>query len=191
MLITCSTDAAENDLAEYGVISCTRAAFRPSVTPGHEPALSRLPTDLSPLSPTPLPVAYTASWVVDAALRLYKVISGFQALRHARARARIKQAPYRSQSELAVHCHQRPSSVAYTASWVVDAALRLYKVWFLYIARPQQGDLKLSGTPSGQGAVVGARARTEGSLQISERIRYPLCHRRPSKALSTNPPQSH
>ncbi|GFN95224.1 hypothetical protein PoB_002173000 [Plakobranchus ocellatus] len=32
-------------------------------------------------------------------------------------------------------------------------------VWFLYIASPQQGDLRLSGPPSGQGAGGGARTR--------------------------------
>ncbi|GFO43284.1 hypothetical protein PoB_006978900 [Plakobranchus ocellatus] len=31
--------------------------------------------------------------------------------------------------------------------------------WFLYIASPQQGDLRLSGPPSGQGAGGGARTR--------------------------------
>ncbi|GFO00862.1 hypothetical protein PoB_002736700 [Plakobranchus ocellatus] len=30
-------------------------------------------------------------------------------------------------------------------------------LWFLYIASPQQGDLRLSGPPSGQGAGGGAR----------------------------------
>ncbi|GFN81551.1 hypothetical protein PoB_000805700 [Plakobranchus ocellatus] len=33
------------------------------------------------------------------------------------------------------------------------------KVWLLYIASPQQGDLKLLGSPSGQGAGDGARTR--------------------------------
>ncbi|GFO21695.1 hypothetical protein PoB_004820000 [Plakobranchus ocellatus] len=41
----------------------------------------------------------------------------------------------------------------------------------LYIANPQQGDLGLSGPPSGQGAGSGARTRTEGSLQNSGRTR--------------------
>ncbi|GFO48121.1 hypothetical protein PoB_007462600 [Plakobranchus ocellatus] len=31
--------------------------------------------------------------------------------------------------------------------------------WFLFIASPQQGDLRLSGPPSGQGAGGGARTR--------------------------------
>ncbi|GFO14867.1 hypothetical protein PoB_004137200 [Plakobranchus ocellatus] len=34
-----------------------------------------------------------------------------------------------------------------------------YSVEFLYIASPQQGDLRLSGPPSGQGAGSGARTR--------------------------------
>ncbi|GFO31398.1 hypothetical protein PoB_005790300 [Plakobranchus ocellatus] len=51
---------------------------------------------------------------------------------------------------------------------------------FLYIASPQQGDLRLSGPPSGQGAVAGLEPATEGSLQISGRTRKPLCYRRPS-----------
>ncbi|GFO03806.1 hypothetical protein PoB_003031100 [Plakobranchus ocellatus] len=38
---------------------------------------------------------------------------------------------------------------------------------FLYVAAPQQGDLKLSCPPSGQGAGSGTRTATEGSLQIS------------------------
>ncbi|GFN82565.1 hypothetical protein PoB_000907100, partial [Plakobranchus ocellatus] len=32
-----------------------------------------------------------------------------------------------------------------------------YLDWVLYKASPQQGDLRLSGPPSGQGAGVGAR----------------------------------
>ncbi|GFN96276.1 hypothetical protein PoB_002278200 [Plakobranchus ocellatus] len=31
--------------------------------------------------------------------------------------------------------------------------------WFLYLASPHQGDLRLSGPPSGQDAVGGARTR--------------------------------
>ncbi|GFO32557.1 hypothetical protein PoB_005906200 [Plakobranchus ocellatus] len=34
-----------------------------------------------------------------------------------------------------------------------------YGIGFLYTASPRQGDLKLLGTPSGQGAGVGARTR--------------------------------
>ncbi|GFO40293.1 hypothetical protein PoB_006679800 [Plakobranchus ocellatus] len=43
------------------------------------------------------------------------------------------------------------------------------EVWFLCIASPQQGNLRLSGPPSGQGASGGARTRDRGSLQISGR----------------------
>ncbi|GFO38703.1 hypothetical protein PoB_006520800 [Plakobranchus ocellatus] len=35
----------------------------------------------------------------------------------------------------------------------------LERVWFLFTASPQQGDLRLSGPPSGQGAGGGARTR--------------------------------
>ncbi|GFO29502.1 endonuclease-reverse transcriptase [Plakobranchus ocellatus] len=39
-------------------------------------------------------------------------------------------------------------------------AEKIFEVgWFLYIANPQQGDLRLSGPPSGQGAGGGARTR--------------------------------
>ncbi|GFO50237.1 hypothetical protein PoB_007674200 [Plakobranchus ocellatus] len=34
-----------------------------------------------------------------------------------------------------------------------------FAFWFLYTASPQQGDLRLSGLPSGQGADGGARTR--------------------------------
>ncbi|GFO17734.1 hypothetical protein PoB_004423900 [Plakobranchus ocellatus] len=51
----------------------------------------------------------------------------------------------------------------------------------LYIACPQQDDLSLLGPPSGQGAGDGARTRDKVFLQISGRIRYPLCHRRPTR----------
>ncbi|GFO18020.1 hypothetical protein PoB_004452500 [Plakobranchus ocellatus] len=34
-----------------------------------------------------------------------------------------------------------------------------FELSFLYIASPQQGDLRLSGPPSGQGAGSGARTR--------------------------------
>ncbi|GFO37148.1 hypothetical protein PoB_006365300 [Plakobranchus ocellatus] len=33
------------------------------------------------------------------------------------------------------------------------------RVWFLYITSPQQGDIRLSGPPSGQGAGGGAQTR--------------------------------
>ncbi|GFO26686.1 hypothetical protein PoB_005319100 [Plakobranchus ocellatus] len=36
------------------------------------------------------------------------------------------------------------------------------KVWFLYLANPQQGDLRLSGPPSGYGTGGGARTRDRG-----------------------------
>ncbi|GFN77714.1 hypothetical protein PoB_000422000 [Plakobranchus ocellatus] len=35
-------------------------------------------------------------------------------------------------------------------------------VWYLYTANPQQGDLRLSGLPSGQGAGGRARIRNRG-----------------------------
>ncbi|GFO34333.1 hypothetical protein PoB_006083800 [Plakobranchus ocellatus] len=35
----------------------------------------------------------------------------------------------------------------------------MFQFQFLYIASPQQGDLRLSGPPSGQGAGSGARTR--------------------------------
>ncbi|GFO36008.1 hypothetical protein PoB_006251300 [Plakobranchus ocellatus] len=35
----------------------------------------------------------------------------------------------------------------------------MWSLSFLYIASPQQGDLRLSGPPSGQGAGSGARTR--------------------------------
>ncbi|GFO27990.1 hypothetical protein PoB_005449500 [Plakobranchus ocellatus] len=44
-------------------------------------------------------------------------------------------------------------------------------VRFLYIASPQQGDLRLSGPPSGQGAGGGVEPATEGSPKISGRTR--------------------
>ncbi|GFN99941.1 hypothetical protein PoB_002644700 [Plakobranchus ocellatus] len=37
--------------------------------------------------------------------------------------------------------------------------LQLLRVWFLHIASPQQGELRLLGPPSGQGAGSGARNR--------------------------------
>ncbi|GFO31638.1 hypothetical protein PoB_005814300 [Plakobranchus ocellatus] len=42
---------------------------------------------------------------------------------------------------------------------------------FLYIASPQQGDVRLSGPPSGQSAGGGVEPSTEGRLQISGRTR--------------------
>ncbi|GFO11396.1 hypothetical protein PoB_003790100 [Plakobranchus ocellatus] len=50
--------------------------------------------------------------------------------------------------------------------------------WFLYIASPQQGDLRLSGPPLGHSAGGGARTRTRRVSADPGRIRYPLCHRR-------------
>ncbi|GFN89950.1 hypothetical protein PoB_001645600 [Plakobranchus ocellatus] len=41
---------------------------------------------------------------------------------------------------------------------------------------PQQDDLKLSGTSSGQGADSEARTRDRGFLHIPRQIRYPLRH---------------
>ncbi|GFN93021.1 hypothetical protein PoB_001952700 [Plakobranchus ocellatus] len=46
------------------------------------------------------------------------------------------------------------------------------------VASPQQGDLRLSGPPLGQGVGAGLEPATEGSLQICGRTRLPLCHRR-------------
>ncbi|GFO10347.1 hypothetical protein PoB_003685200 [Plakobranchus ocellatus] len=39
------------------------------------------------------------------------------------------------------------------------ALVRGWLVWFLYMASPKQGDLRLSGLPSGQSASGGARTR--------------------------------
>ncbi|GFO40185.1 hypothetical protein PoB_006669000 [Plakobranchus ocellatus] len=49
---------------------------------------------------------------------------------------------------------------------------------FLYMASSQQGDLTLSGPLSSQGTDSRLEPATEGPLQISGRIHYPLCHRR-------------
>ncbi|GFO29577.1 hypothetical protein PoB_005608200 [Plakobranchus ocellatus] len=58
-------------------------------------------------------------------------------------------------------------------------------------ASPQQGNVRLTGLASGQGAGGGARTRSrrvpEGSLQISGRIYYPLCHRRPKAVREQRP----
>ncbi|GFN86793.1 hypothetical protein PoB_001329900 [Plakobranchus ocellatus] len=55
------------------------------------------------------------------------------------------------------------------AKWTRQVSKGL--VWFLYIASPQQGELRLSGTPSGQGAGGGTRThirrvpcRSQGGL---------------------------
>ncbi|GFO15991.1 hypothetical protein PoB_004249600 [Plakobranchus ocellatus] len=42
---------------------------------------------------------------------------------------------------------------------ILEKILCQCRVWFLYKASPQQGDLRLSGPPSGQGAGGGARTR--------------------------------
>ncbi|GFN74368.1 hypothetical protein PoB_000087400 [Plakobranchus ocellatus] len=53
-------------------------------------------------------------------------------------------------------------------------------VWFLYIASPQQGDLRLSDPPSGQGAGDGARTRDRWvSADLS------------ADSLATEPPTPH
>ncbi|GFO45713.1 hypothetical protein PoB_007221800 [Plakobranchus ocellatus] len=44
---------------------------------------------------------------------------------------------------------------------------------------PQQGDLRLSSPFQAKAPVAVLEPATGGSLQISERNRYPLCHRRP------------
>ncbi|GFN87069.1 hypothetical protein PoB_001357500 [Plakobranchus ocellatus] len=44
---------------------------------------------------------------------------------------------------------------------------------------PQQGDLRFSGPQSGKSAVAELKAATEGSLQMSGRIRQPLRHQSP------------
>ncbi|GFO46354.1 pancreas transcription factor 1 subunit alpha-like [Plakobranchus ocellatus] len=46
-------------------------------------------------------------------------------------------------------------------------------------AIPQQGDLRLLGPPTGQSAGDRFRTATEGSLQISGSVRYPMCPQRP------------
>ncbi|GFO41596.1 hypothetical protein PoB_006810100 [Plakobranchus ocellatus] len=48
-------------------------------------------------------------------------------------------------------------------------------VWFL-IASQQQGDLRLLGPPSGQGAGARLEPATERSYQISVWMRHPLWH---------------
>ncbi|GFO41482.1 hypothetical protein PoB_006798700 [Plakobranchus ocellatus] len=53
----------------------------------------------------------------------------------------------------------------------------------MYIAYPQHGDLRFSGPRQAREPVAGLEPATEGSLQISGRIRYPLCHRRPNDSL--------
>ncbi|GFN87591.1 hypothetical protein PoB_001409700, partial [Plakobranchus ocellatus] len=50
-------------------------------------------------------------------------------------------------------------------------------VWFLYIASPQQGDLRFTGPPSGQGAGGGVRTRDR---QVSADLR--------ADSLATVPP---
>ncbi|GFO35076.1 hypothetical protein PoB_006158100 [Plakobranchus ocellatus] len=50
-------------------------------------------------------------------------------------------------------CSHGPIKCQFTQKFEVNL------VWFLYIASPQQGDLRLSGPPSGQGAGGGARTR--------------------------------
>ncbi|GFO23045.1 hypothetical protein PoB_004955000 [Plakobranchus ocellatus] len=65
---------------------------------------------------------------------------------------------------------QKPHSILYEV---------LHSEWFgfLYIAGPQEGDLRLSGPPSGQDAGGRAGTRDRGSLRISKQICYPLCPR--------------
>ncbi|GFO15721.1 hypothetical protein PoB_004222600 [Plakobranchus ocellatus] len=69
----------------------------------------------------------------------------------------------------------RPGEVA-DAKPDIDISIVL-KTWFLYKASPHQGDLRLSGTPSGQGA--GGRAQT-GDKRVAADFR--------ADSLSTMPP---
>ncbi|GFO38595.1 hypothetical protein PoB_006510000 [Plakobranchus ocellatus] len=52
-------------------------------------------------------------------------------------------------------------------------------------SQSQKGGLRLSGPPSGQDLVAGLEATSEGSLQISGRNRYPLCHRPSFRAVAS------
>ncbi|GFO33659.1 hypothetical protein PoB_006016400 [Plakobranchus ocellatus] len=78
------------------------------------------------------------------------------------------------------HTHLN-SSLPYQCTFVRKSKAM---VWFLYVANPQQGDLRLSDPPSGQRAGGGTRAPTARSMQISGRISYPLHHRCPSEAMT-------
>ncbi|GFN90637.1 hypothetical protein PoB_001714300 [Plakobranchus ocellatus] len=50
-------------------------------------------------------------------------------------------------------------------------------IWFMCIANPRQGGLRLSGLRKARAPLARLEPLTEGSLQMSTRVSYPLCHR--------------
>ncbi|GFN83382.1 hypothetical protein PoB_000988800 [Plakobranchus ocellatus] len=52
-----------------------------------------------------------------------------------------------------------PTQIRGNCSIYLNITINRFILRFLYIASPQQGDLRLSGPPSGQGAGGGARTR--------------------------------
>ncbi|GFO16157.1 hypothetical protein PoB_004266200 [Plakobranchus ocellatus] len=51
----------------------------------------------------------------------------------------------------------------------------MYRFWHL-ASHPQRDDLRLSALRQARAPVTGLEPATEGSLQISGQILYPLCH---------------
>ncbi|GFO10874.1 hypothetical protein PoB_003737900 [Plakobranchus ocellatus] len=77
------------------------------------------------------------------------------------------------------------AAVSYTVREAGSVATTIAPVMQLRSVCPQQGDLRLSGRPSAEAPVTGLEPATEGSLQMSVRMRFPLCDQHPPESAGT------